>query len=212
MVDISKKHDIIGLYVRLLATGKTRTCAMLPLVGGVVKPKEILILFAILVIVVTVCAEVIINSPTAIANSRIMLITVGAYMLISQVLYTLKCCMSKRWPKSTYTIRDEKLKERKVGDKTYYQVLANLEYMVRGKTYMKDICDDGNNSLFRYYDDAVIYINRLKTGGNNLIYYNPDNPGNSILKPGIKAGSILHMFIGLVIIYIAVGSLYAASQ
>lgn len=171
-----------------------------------VKIKYILPLLSILLVFIFGFLALITKSPALVDIAWFMLAIFGTYMSLSSVFYSIQCYKSKSWPQSLYTIKNEKIQERISENKKGYHVYADIEYEVNGRKYIKDLRDDYNELSFSSYDQAMDYLKELQSKRYKRIYYNPIEPQNSILSPGINFRSILAIIVGIGLFYIGFAS------
>lgn len=85
------------------------------------------------------------------------------------------------------------------------QVSADISYMyhLEGKKYQSDrICFGFSNPIFNHADKLVRKYPRKKQIS---VYYNPNNPEQAVLEPGISFGAVLITLVG--IFFLALGVL-----
>lgn len=168
--------------------------------------KKLLPLLSILILFIFGFTAVITKTPVLVDIAWIALAAFSTYMAISSVIYSVKCHKSKRWPKSLYTIENERISDRIVEKRKYYYVSGNIVYEVNGDKYTKDLRDDYNELTFKNHDDAINHINALKNKKYKTIYYDPNEPETSILEPGINIRSILAIIVAIGLFYVATAS------
>jgi len=172
--------------------------------------KKLLPLLSIFILFIFGFVALTTKIPVIVDIAWIALALFGAYMSLSSVIYSVKCYKSKFWPQSLYVLRDEEVRDRSIDKKKKDYVMANIEYEVEGKKYIKDLRDDYNESFFDNPDEAIKYIKNIQSNPYKTIYFNPENPEDSILKPGMNVRSILAILVGFGLVYIAIASLFGA--
>lgn len=89
---------------------------------------------------------------------------------------------------------------------TYYEPKITYSYSVNGAEYSSDKISF-SRTRFVIQSDAQEVIEKYSTGTNVTVYYNPDNPSEAVLEPGIQnSGGMICGTIGAVV-FIILGAL-----
>ncbi len=91
---------------------------------------------------------------------------------------------------------------------TYYEPEITYSYLVNGADYSSDKISF-SRTRFVIQSEAQEIIDKYSTGTNVTVYYNPNNPSESVLKPGIQdsggmicgtIGSLIFVIFGALIV------------
>jgi hypothetical protein len=87
---------------------------------------------------------------------------------------------------------------------TKNQTLFYYDYTVNGEKYLgaRIFFGDTFLSLFSFAA-AKSAITKYKEGQTVTVYYNPNNPANSVLEPGVKWQALAALVLGVLLIVIA---------
>ena len=105
---------------------------------------------------------------------------------------------SKDWSPTTFVVNKSRISYSSGGSDqaSHYKTWFELEYQVGGKSYESN-CSDLNLPLHSTKEDAEKYLKKVCDGKfGNDIFYNPHNPSEAYLKPGIKYRYILPISFG----------------
>ncbi len=72
-------------------------------------------------------------------------------------------------------------------------------YAVDTMDYSSEKIDLAVNAQYKWQKDAQVEADKYPVNKKVTVYYNPNNPGEAILNPGIKGVHAFMFFIGLVI-------------
>lgn len=111
---------------------------------------------------------------------------------------------SESWPTAPGRITESELERYRDDGKTMYTALVVYEYSVGNQQW------EGDSVWFgQYSSSSRSEINRTVTqypvGRTVDVYYQPDDPANSVLQPGATTSSYIVFSIGMV--FLAIGSL-----
>ncbi|MGD8526895.1 MAG: DUF3592 domain-containing protein [Thioalkalispiraceae bacterium] len=174
--------------------------------------KKILPHLAILALIIVIFVALTSRSDSAVNLAWIALSLFGAYMATTSILYLIKNLRSKSWPKALYEIKHGKVREFTMEGKQQFSVVADLEYEVNGQRYSKDIRDDYNTIYFDSYEQAEAYLNARLNEKHATIFYNPANPAEAILKPGLDMRPVLATLVGCGLAYAGMASYLGVLQ
>jgi len=145
------------------------------------------------------------RNDLALNTVLVLVILIGAIMLIDTARTMYYAVQSRKWPKTTFVVKSARVSSsiQSSNSASGFYAYFELEYEVDENKY-----DLSNNefNLKRHSsaESAEEFIKRVRAGefGNEL-YYNPDNPAQSFLKPGIKPRQMLPIIVGAGIIIVA---------
>ncbi len=101
-------------------------------------------------------------------------------------------------------VRERNRNSSSSGSSVTYTADVMFEFQLDGQTY------SSNNVSFGQYSsssasDARKIVRAYPANSRVTVYYNPDNPDESVLEPGVSAGS--YMILGMGILFSAIGVL-----
>jgi hypothetical protein len=131
----------------------------------------------------------------------IAIIGVALFLLVHELLSLRRGKQSEFWPETEGTIIHART--RQIGDihSTQHRLSVHYEYVVGGKRYTS-----------RRYAFGTRYITGLRAAQETAaqyrdeegvkVYYNPENPRQAALEPGIAWDSFVILGVGLVLLFI----------
>lgn len=109
---------------------------------------------------------------------------------------------STSWPKATGRIISSSVEYSRDSDgHDSYKPEVTYTYAVNNRFYKSHAIKFGENS----YDNKPVaneIANRYAVGKKVVVYYDPQNPENSILEPGVTGGSYIVLGIGVLFVMI----------
>jgi hypothetical protein len=105
------------------------------------------------------------------------------------------------WPTAQGEIIKSQVTHRSNSDGDSYSPEVTYTYPVNSRSYKSYTIKFGENS----YDSkrrAEEIAASYQVGNNVTVYYDPKNPGNSVLEPGVSSGSYIVLGIGLLFLTI----------
>jgi hypothetical protein len=107
---------------------------------------------------------------------------------------------STRWPKEKGQVTRSHVEEETDSDNDKVITSAKLEYMyiVNGKRYSAD-CVSFGGGFFQSASEMRHQAALYKVGQFVTVYYNPSNPEDAVLKPGVKPALVWMVVIGYVV-------------
>ena len=119
---------------------------------------------------------------------------------------------SRSWPSTESRIKQSKVERRThrsgVDRTTAYFAVVTYEFTVHGASYMGDrvsSSDVGRDSKF-----AERIVDRYPKGSITKVYYNPENPSECLLEPGVQGKAFIAPSIGLFLLLL--GGVFLAAQ
>ncbi|MDP3441966.1 MAG: DUF3592 domain-containing protein [Ignavibacteria bacterium] len=109
---------------------------------------------------------------------------------------------SSTWPSVRGNILKSEISERRYsgtkssGRKTEYHASVDYQYEVIGKMYFSNSISYKASKTS--YSAAMIELQKYPENSGHVVYYNPENPEESVLDPGM--GTLNLIFIGLPLI------------
>jgi hypothetical protein len=133
----------------------------------------------------------------------------GAWMLVHAVRSHRRARLSQQWPTAEGTLEEVFLWGRRNVDgemKDVERLSVSYRYTVDGKAL------EGRNVTFYtlVYPETVAFAEAHPEGSMVPVYYNPDQPSESVLRPGPRAGHKRFSDIILALLGILVGAGVAA--
>ncbi len=133
------------------------------------------------------------------------LVAFAGIVVIGQGITTLRTgAVSANWPhvmgkmlkaevtSSTTQRRDNE--GRSYTDTTYYPSVT-YEFVLNGQTYQSNRLSAQDNGYSKS-TDALNAIEQVNSGDGVTVYYNPQNPKEAMLKPGISGNSFVSLVFG----------------
>lgn len=87
---------------------------------------------------------------------------------------------------------------------TQYSARINYKYMIEDNAYSGNRVSFGEITRADY-DTALSIVNKFPEGKNVQVYYNPENPRESVLEPGTK-GRGIDIILGSGVLFSLIGS------
>ncbi len=136
-------------------------------------------------------------------------VVLGALFLVSGIRKLRTVDVSKSWPTTTGLIKHSEVvyqESHDSGSGTYKAVVL-YEYAVSGNRYNNDLVAYGENgsSDISHQNDIA---NKYREGEEVTVYYSPQEPGESVLEPGINGGTWMIPGIGFLFFCSGVFMLY----
>jgi uncharacterized protein DUF3592 len=115
------------------------------------------------------------------AVTAIMGLVVSIHAIREQV----KARWAKSWPTALGKIMDSRLREVRSRKGITYQTYILFEYSVNEISHRSDVCRVGaNESSSSLIGAANKTLARYPMGADVMVYFNPENPTESVLEPG----------------------------
>jgi len=139
--------------------------------------------------------------------SSLAFLSLGIYVSIIGFDIVSEGRASMEWPQTKGIIESSKIV--RMDDKHIkYQIEMNYRYEVKGESYK-----NGRISLNSYPTRSARtnadIVNPYPVGKEVTVYYNPENPVISVLRPGISSITFIPVVIGFGLIVISIASLLA---
>lgn len=118
---------------------------------------------------------------------------------------------SKRWPTTKGKIISAEIRqenEERNDERGYYTAHVKYKYTVDGVEYVSNRICSRTPLPFDMYGESYENASLYRAGKTVLVYYNPEDPEQSVLKPGIRPKHIIAVLMGFVGV-VLVGSLLA---
>lgn len=134
--------------------------------------------------------------------------TIGIVYFIIFFKKAIRGYQQKYWAKTYGRILDHEILKKwyhiypTYGGRPYVVILKEYEYEINGTAYVQ------REELDRIGEDrAMLRLNLIPIGSNVEVYYNPQNPEESTIEPGMKGWDSSYLFYSIFWMIIA-GSLF----
>ncbi len=118
---------------------------------------------------------------------------------------------SKNWPAVEGTIiSSEFISSRNSEDKPSYSAEIIYEYFINSEKYLSNSITSGSQSSSSSPRSAQGLVNKYNEGEKVKVYFNPEDPGKSLLEPGFHVTDALPFVFGIIFVLVGlVGILYS---
>jgi hypothetical protein len=134
-----------------------------------------------------------------------LLMILGAIMTVDTLRDAWYARQSRYWPRATFSIAKAQV-ERSMGDNQsgpHFSVYLELEYEAHGKTH-RTWSHELNRESVPTKEAGDEYVGQVRAGKfGTRLRYNPENPDQAYVKPGIKPRHFLAVIVGLGITIVA---------
>jgi len=93
---------------------------------------------------------------------------------------------------------------------TYYDVNIVYQYTVIGVNYSYHRISFSDFASTPNHNEAQQLVNKYPAGENVTVFYNPNNPSEAVLEPGITNTNNIFLIIGIILIIAGIVFLYFA--
>lgn len=129
----------------------------------------------------------------------------GMALILLGYYFVQEAIESENWPATKGTVLEVKVTRRtssQQNNKVEYYYSATYGYKVEGQSYTGSRYSLGSGSrsdrMFNSRPEAERAGKAaFPIGSNVVVYYNPDNPDSTVLKPGANWGTYVPIFLGL---------------
>ncbi len=111
---------------------------------------------------------------------------------------------SSEWPSVAGTIKESEVRQERHEGKLHHSAGIHYEYQIDGQTLGGDTVWFGGNFSSTDSGSARKTVNRYPVGEQVDVYYNPEDPTNSVLEPGAHLSSYAVFGIGLAFLFVGV--------
>jgi hypothetical protein len=129
-----------------------------------------------------------------------MLVGIGVSFLGAKMIS--EAASSKEWPSVRGTIKSSYLERRKGGTRAHFRPKIVYEYRVKGRKYV--------GQRIRFGQDIEVFIaadrkitERYPKGASVRISYNPVQPSQAVLEPGVNIAACVPLGVGLAILFMS---------
>lgn len=145
---------------------------------------------------VAVAVAMVTRNAISIDISLVLLMLLGLVMVITTTKDAFLSLSSKNWPTTAFTVLNSRI-IRRANSANNYNAYFELGYDVAGHTYELD-CNALNIPIHSSQEGAERYVQQVKAGEfGKVVHYNPNNPVQAYVKPGIKLQHVLAVIFGL---------------
>lgn len=108
------------------------------------------------------------------------------------------------WPVAEGTIVQSEISKRKLDQPLKYEYSPSVryEYVVDGENYRNSTIRPGGRRSSRIKTEAEYRLAPYPKGQKDKVYYNPDNPGKSLLEPGMNFAVLMYPAFGIVALFV----------
>ena len=129
----------------------------------------------------------------AIILSAVMLI-LGLYHTDRGISAIWAAANSPHWPTATALIEGAQVK-RQHGRMEFFSPLIDYAFLVNGRKFLSSEVAPGIDSYFSR-DSALAVVRKYPVDSNATVYYNPNDPSESLLEPGMTLRSWQRLVYG----------------
>lgn len=113
---------------------------------------------------------------------------IGSVILAWTAVNVAYAHLSRRWPRVTGTVIVSDLQRSKDSDGGYsYRPEVSYRYSVHGEEFIASRTRFGDRLELNFSAPAARIVRRYPVGAVVLVCYNPDDPADAVLEPGINA-------------------------
>lgn|GEM_PF-1070974 len=158
------------------------------------------------------------GDPLWVKTSWLMLALLGLFVTIGGIASFKMAAASAHWPKTTARVKKSWILQyntKSSSNSFVYSPMVEYEYEVAGQCYTGDCIDFSGYSgsqrqAQQILDDIGVNRNYIQ------VYYSPNSPETSVIRPGLRFVHFLRFFVGLAMILIgaiaAVGAINLLSE
>ncbi|NIS81780.1 MAG: DUF3592 domain-containing protein [Anaerolineales bacterium] len=128
----------------------------------------------------------------------------GLYSIIQGIRLFQLAGQTRAWPSTLGIVKESRVHKRfSAGDSTEYQPLVRYTFSYRGQEFESDQIFLGAKQFSRP-SKALPYVQRYPEGQSVTVYYNPQDPYQSVLETGHSSRIYVVLVSGVVLIGVAV--------
>lgn len=125
----------------------------------------------------------------------------GVYLIIHSQRSKQKAAQSQSWPMVKGLICETRIRTQEHNETLRYEPVVRYTYEVGGKIYESGQITFGSSVDFGSRQKAVDYLVDYPVDGEVSVYYNPDNPGEAVLKQ-VAHKTTVGLVIGIILVAI----------
>jgi hypothetical protein len=134
------------------------------------------------------------------------IMVVGGYLLAFHVGRPAmkKAEASEGWPTTTGVVTHSEVARDHDSDGTMYRPDVEYEYTVDGQDYVGNTITVGAKVSTNVAGGAQKKVNEYPVGKEVKVHYDPDDPAESCLEPGVRASASIPFWAGIGVLFIGV--------
>jgi hypothetical protein len=145
------------------------------------------------------------------AIPALLSLLIGTIIVIWTTWNVVSALLSRGWPHVTGTIVVSDLQRETDTDGGHtYRPEVTYRYMVAGKEFVASRVAFGDGISFGRSAPAVRIVRRYRAGTSVIVHFNPHEPGEAVLQPGVHWLLLLGLLIGAAFIAAGIFALRAA--
>ncbi len=115
-----------------------------------------------------------------------------------------KAVETENWPSVMGIVLESRVIEDTQDTDTSYQPYIKYSYVVDNKQYINTVIYPGDIINSGSYDSIKNFVDKYPERSQVPVYYNPNNPQDSVLIPGVSTGHIIILGIGIFFLVLSI--------